>query len=717
MEKYIGQLLDNRYEILEIIGVGGMAVVYKARCHRLNRFVAVKVLKEDFAEDDDFRRRFHDESQAVAMLSHPNIVAVYDVSRNQELDYIVMELIDGITLKQYMQKKVVLTWRESLHFVTQIVKALSHAHTRGIIHRDIKPHNIMILRDGSVKVADFGIARFTGKQHTLKQEALGSVHYISPEQARGSHIDARSDIYSVGVVLYEMLTGRLPYEGDSPVSVAIQHINSLPLSPKEINPDIPDALETITMKAMSASLSKRYTSAEVMLYDLDEFRKNPSISFDYDLSDSHAYDADEPTRSIPHEDINSADSDKVGQKTRDRPAGKASDRQKTEKQQRQRELLEEEKMRTRRNNTTVATLTGILGVLIFLGVLTFIVVQLIQSITNPPESNLIEVPQLQGRTYNADFEAWFGENYVDFELRKVESYSADRAKGVIIKQEPSAKEEWPSGTIITITVSLGPKSVQLPDFTNYEFRNVESELIMIGLRLGPVRRDLHDTVERDHVIYTDPPAWTVVDEGTFITIYVSNGKEAVRFMLQDYVGYMLSDAEKDLRDTHGMNVTVRYEEHPDAPFGQVIRQDILPFTEVLEGGDITLTVSSGPPYVEPSPSELPSEPPSIEPPTPSEPESPSPSEPSESPTPSESEPPPPPPPPLTVTNTFTVDLTAYTGTILIELCLDSTGELIWHTTLESDEFTVYSLQPMTGLEGTVYLLYIDNVLVNTYTLR
>ena len=213
MDQYIGKLLDNRYEILERVDAGGMAVVYKARCHRLNRLVAIKILKSDLAQDAEFRRRFHDESQAVAMLSHPNIVAVYDVSRSDELEYIVMELIDGITLKQYMQKKgEALNWREALHFITQIMKALGHAHSRGIIHRDIKPHNIMVLRDGSVKVADFGIARLTSAaQNTLTQEALGSVHYISPEQARGSHIDARSDIYSAGVVLYEMITGRLPY--------------------------------------------------------------------------------------------------------------------------------------------------------------------------------------------------------------------------------------------------------------------------------------------------------------------------------------------------------------------------------------------------------------------------------------------------------------------------------------------------------------------------
>ena len=275
MDKYIGEMLDNRYEIKEKIGVGGMAVVYKALCHRLNRYVAVKILKDDYAVDEDFRRRFHTEAQAVAMLSHPNIVTVYDVSRTQDVNYIVMELIEGITLKQYMQKRGVLSWKEALHFSSQICKALIHAHSRGIVHRDIKPHNIMILKDGSVKVADFGIARLNSSQNTLTQETLGSVHYISPEQAKGSHTDARTDIYSLGVVMYEMITGRLPFEGDSAVAVAIQHISSIPLMPREIDPDIPEGFERITMKAMCADLDKRYQSAEQLYADLEAFRKDP----------------------------------------------------------------------------------------------------------------------------------------------------------------------------------------------------------------------------------------------------------------------------------------------------------------------------------------------------------------------------------------------------------------------------------------------------------
>ena len=245
MDPYIGKMLDNRYEILELIGRGCMANVYKAKCHRLDRLVAVKILHSDLAQNADFRRRFMDESRAVAQLSHPNIVSVYDVSCSDDIDYIVMELIDGVTLKQYMERRGHMDWREALHFITQIMRGLSHAHSRGIIHRDIKPQNIMVLRDGSVKVADFGIACLANAGQTLTQEALGSVHYISPEQARGDRIDARSDIYSAGVVLYEMLTGRLPFEGDSAVSVAIQHLSSVPLAPRDIDPSIPEPLPLI----------------------------------------------------------------------------------------------------------------------------------------------------------------------------------------------------------------------------------------------------------------------------------------------------------------------------------------------------------------------------------------------------------------------------------------------------------------------------------------
>ena len=297
-DPYLGQMLENRYEILECIGVGGMSNVYKAKCHRLNRMVAVKILRSDLARDADFRRRFNAESQAVAQLQSPNIVQVYDVSKGGDLEYIVMELIDGITLKQYMEKRGRLNWRESLHFITQIMRGLAHAHSKGIIHRDIKPQNIMVLRDGSVKVADFGIACLENAAQTLTQQALGSVHYISPEQARGDRIDARTDIYSAGIVLYEMLTGRLPFEGESAVSVALQHLSAVPPTPRSVDPDIPDQLELICMKAMAQDMDRRYPSAEAMIQDLEAFRKDPEVSLNFQLEDIRPPVTDEPTQPL-----------------------------------------------------------------------------------------------------------------------------------------------------------------------------------------------------------------------------------------------------------------------------------------------------------------------------------------------------------------------------------------------------------------------------------
>lgn len=279
MDRYIGRMLDGRYEILDIIGVGGMAVVYKARDHRLERLVAIKILKDENLEDEDLSRRFQDESRAVARLNHPNIVAVHDVSSVEDRDYIVMELIDGVTLKDYMSEKVRLNWRETIHFAIHIATALEHAHSRGLVHRDIKPHNVMVLQDGAVKVADFGIARLMDNDYTMTKEALGSVDYISPEQCQGGRVDNRSDLYALGVVMYEMITGRTPYTGDSPVAIALQHIRGGAPRPSSICADVPKGLEQIILKAMAVDLQDRYISASAMLQDLMAFKSNPRISF------------------------------------------------------------------------------------------------------------------------------------------------------------------------------------------------------------------------------------------------------------------------------------------------------------------------------------------------------------------------------------------------------------------------------------------------------
>jgi len=577
MDKYLGKMLDNRYEILEIIGVGGMAVVYKAKCHRLNRLVALKILKDDYAQDADFKRRFHAESQAVAMLSHPNIVAVYDVSRSGNVEYIVMELIDGITLKQYMSKKGNLSWREVLHFSTQITKALIHAHSRGIIHRDIKPHNIMILRDGSVKVADFGIARFSNKQNTLTQEALGSVHYISPEQARGSHIDARSDIYSVGVVMYEMLTMRLPYEGDSPVSVAIQHINSIPLTPREIDDGIPEALETITMKAMSASLSKRYPSAEALLQDLEEFRKNPSISFDYNIAELMTRDEDEPTKKLP---------------------GVPSQKQNVRKSRPEEMRSEDDEVyRARQRNKSLTMITGLASVLIFILAMFYLVITFLGNMTDnggltvTPNDDTVEVPNLVNEIFSEVVRD--SERYGDFDIEVAAEgeFSSSIEEGRIIRQDPASGRKVKKGTVITVTVSRGPRELTLVSLNDYEYRQAQSILLGLNLKFG-LEHETSDTVVMDFIIRTEPPAGSLVREGDTIKLIVSKGVEAVFVRMPRLVGMTVEDAERELERLDLIPNILEMES--DEPAGEIIWQSVPIDTEVETRTEIQLHVSLGP---------------------------------------------------------------------------------------------------------------------------
>lgn len=575
-DKYIGMMLDNRYEILEQVGAGGMAVVYKARCHRLNRLVAIKILKDEYARDDDFRRRFHAESQAVAMLSHPNIVAVYDVNKTRDIEYLVMELIDGITLKQYMSRRGVLNWREALHFVTQIVRALEHAHNRGIIHRDIKPHNVMVLRDGSVKVADFGIARFAASQNTLTQEALGSVHYISPEQAKGSHIDARSDIYSVGVVLYEMLTGRLPFEGDSAVSVAIQHINSMPLSPREIVPTIPEGLEEITLKAMAADLTKRYMSAGEMYRDLEEFRKNPDILFNYNMNDFDISPEEaEPTKKLPPVNPGAAISRSGYDNGSARKKGATMSKNRV------------------RQSRSVAMLIAVLAVLIFTGGLFyFLWTTVIDPLLNP-ESNIVEVPLLEGKMIddvlnNPEYQ----ENFVIVESS--ESVYHNSPAGTIIDQRPSDGRMVNKGSTITVTVSLGQKYIILDSYKNMEYRNAESDLIKKGLQVSETIKETSDTVLKDNVIRTDPPAGSTLTEGDSVVLYVSLGPEVLKVMMPDLVGRTEEAAKLAIANAKLNEGQITLVES-ESPAGEVVWQSIQPGIEVDEGTPVSLHISIGPP--------------------------------------------------------------------------------------------------------------------------
>lgn len=567
MDQYIGKMLDDRYEILELIGSGGMANVYKARCHRLNRLVAIKILKSDLADNADFRRRFHDESQAVAQLSHANIVSVYDVSTNPDREYIVMELIDGITLKQYMERRGRMDWRESLHFITQIMRGLSHAHSRGIIHRDIKPQNIMVLRDGSVKVADFGIACLANQGQTLTQEALGSVHYISPEQARGDRIDARSDIYSAGVVLYEMLTGRLPFEGDSAVSVAIQHLSSVPLAPRDIDPSIPEPLELICMKAMNSDPNKRYASADAMIEDLEKFRRDPSVDMDYIRQELTAPAADtEPTMPLPTAQVASAVKKHTGELRREREA-------------------EEEP--PRRDKKSIAIIAGIFAAAVLLVVLLF---KLILGDFGPAGSNKsYPVPDIRGKTVE---EAQEMEGVKDIFLIEVQGTrtTEEYQPGQIVEQDPAAGRTRKSNLVIQVYVAAEPEKVPMKDLVGMEYRQARVLLTDMGLDLKITTETVSsDKYGADAVIETVPVADEPLVAGQTVILRVSTGPETVT--VPTFTGQDIANAVQNAQDL-GLTVgEITYDTFSFAPQGQVIEQSIKPTNEVSGGTKISFTVS------------------------------------------------------------------------------------------------------------------------------
>ena len=583
MDQYIGKMLDNRYEILERIGTGGMAIVYKAKCHRLNRLVAIKILKSDLAQNEEFRRRFNAESQAVAQLSHPNIVSVYDVSRGGDMEYIVMELIDGITLKQYMEKWGQLNWRESLHFITQIMRGLSHAHSRGIIHRDIKPQNIMVLRDGSVKVADFGIACLADSAQTLTQEALGSVHYISPEQARGDRPDARSDIYSSGVVLYEMLTGRLPFEGESAVSVAIQHLSSIPLAPREINPDIPEQLELICMKAMAPDLEHRYQSADAMIADLEAFRKNPEVEMKFDLSDLRPEENDEPTRTIrtmPSHTVTIP----VHQPERNYP---------------RRERDEDEEPR-RAGNGKRGVLVGAVTV-----AAVAVVIVLFKTILGsfaPAVVDQYQVPDL----YNMTIEVAENDPRIEgvFEIQKAGSeFSADVPEGHILRQDPK-KGETRKGSqlVIQVWVSAGEETGEVPDLENKSEQDARILLeklnkeynLELTVEAPEELKQFSEEITEGYVIKTEPAQGEILKKGDTVKLILSKGPDIKPVTVLPFVGMsidsVLSQLESYKLTCDAADVEVV---DSDKPGGTIVWQSPASGETVPEWTTIKFRVSAG----------------------------------------------------------------------------------------------------------------------------
>lgn len=553
-DKYIGKILDDRYEIIELIGSGGMANVYKALCHRLNRYDAVKIMRDETAANTELRRRFRAESQAVAMLSHPNIVSVYDVSHNDDVEYIVMELIDGITLKQYLQKKSVLDPSEVLDFTIQTAKALEHAHSKGIIHRDIKPQNIMLLKDGMIKVADFGIASLENTIEENNGETVGSVHYIAPEQARGEAPDARSDIYSLGIVMYEMLTGRLPYVGNSDVEVAVKHMNTDPVTPRDIVPSIPEELERICLKAMNSNIDERYQTASEMLADLEQYKAQSLAAHVLEDSEAVLIDSEEPPR---------------------------------------------RRAQRSRRSKKIALSSGILAVLLFVIIgFVFLNGYFLKDLFSDPVK--VKVDNFVGRYYEDVINDKDYKKIYDFKVTfKVD---LEHEYGIILSQDPESgrsKTVSDKGSKIVVelvcaaeTVDDQKRLLKVPYIVNHEREEAISMVQDAGFTYS-LEQAPSDSITKGYVISTDPVAGAAADEGSEIKIIISTGPETVMTKVPQLKGLSKESAIAKIESSN-LSIGNISTAESDLVAGTVIDQNIAAGTEIEEHTKISITVSSGP---------------------------------------------------------------------------------------------------------------------------
>lgn len=550
MEKYLGQCLDDRYELLEIIGSGGMAVVFKALCHRLNRYVAVKVLRDELASDESFRLRFQTESQAVAMLSHPNIVSVYDVSHSDDMEYIVMELIEGVTLKQFMREQGALSWKETLHFAGQIAAALAHAHERGIVHRDIKPQNIMVVRDGTIKVADFGIAHLQNEAvATGAVDTLGSVHYISPEQAKGLGADERSDIYSLGIVMYEMLSGELPFDCEDELKIPLLHLSTVPKALSEYDETIPPELVRITMKAMEPDRALRYQKARELLVELDAFRRS----------------------------ITAPVAELVGGV---KPLSSAG------------ELSREQYIRRRRRAHRVSMLSGFFGVLcfiLFVGV--FLWNYWLRDLFSVAQR--MDIPNFEGENYESIINS---SNYDVFNFTCVYDINPEVPEGVIISQEPAAGKSYmltEDGIDVEITISTGIVMYEVPNYINRDYMEASVQLEKMGFKVEKVY-DNSDSVTAGYVISISPSPGEKLPAGGTVYLVISNGPEIKTVIMPNLIGKTRWAAADQLEALGLTLMPIIYVSSDEYAEGEVVSQTVDAGLEVEMHTKVYLTVSTGP---------------------------------------------------------------------------------------------------------------------------
>ena len=546
-----GKMLGNRYEILEKIGNGGMAMVYKAKCHVLNRYVAVKILRDEFTTDQEFIRRFSVEAQAAASITHPNIVSIYDVGHEDNLYYIVMELIKGKTLKEIIvEEEGALPWKWSTNIAIQIASALETAHKNNIVHRDIKPHNIIITEDGVAKVTDFGIAKAVSNSTiTAFGSTIGSVHYFSPEHARGGYTDSKSDLYSLGVVMYEMLTGRVPFNADTPTAVALKHMQEDPEPPMDVNENVPQALNDIILKAMRKDTNSRYQSATEMLKDLNRALKEP----DGDFVDDEEEEEFEATKKIP---------------TLNDEEIKTNSKTKTKTKNSKKEFLKKHKK-----------LIIVLAILLI-----FIISMLVTVLTRKKDvtlPNLVGITLEEAQTQIEEAELTLGE--------VTEEYNSEYAAGYVISQDPEYQEDYTvkEDSTINLVVSLGIEETTVPKVVGMTEEEAIAALEEANLQYEIVE-EASSKVEAGYVISQDIEEDTVIYAGDTVTITVSTGVAMIT--VTSVIGDTESAATKELEDL-GLNVIITEDEDKSKDNGTVIKQSISAGTEVEEGTSITLTVN------------------------------------------------------------------------------------------------------------------------------
>ena len=564
MDKYIGKMLEGRYEIRELVGVGGMANVYKGYDMVDNRTVAIKILRDEFLDNEEFLHRFRNEFRAISLLNHQNIVQVYDVSFTNKIQCIVMEYIDGITLKEYIEQEKVIRWKEAVHFTIQILRGLQHAHDRGIVHRDIKPQNIMLLQDGSIKITDFGIARFSrSSTNTITTKAIGSVHYISPEQASGGDTDARTDLYSIGVLLFEMLTGKLPFEADSPVSVAILQIQSDPISPSSINPDIPKGLEEIIMKAMQKDVSMRYQSAAEMLRDMDSFKKDPSIVFEYRYLETETIEEKfkrEFAKKEVKEEVN---------------------------QNRKNEQKEDDDIR---KPLPLVPVMSAIAAAFFVICCAFVMMLFVKN--NPFEvKEDVTVPTLVGKDYDSIKKL---KEYSDRFNIVLESsdYNSEYDEGEIYHQSPSANTILKKGATIKVRVSLGENIIVVKDYTNRDSADVFRELNKEGIQYEEMSAYSND-IPSGNVIRTEPAASESFSTDEIMMVYVSQGPQETKVTMPPLEGMDLNTA-KSLLMTYRLRIAnikeVDPDDYPGKQAGTIVKQSPAENTMVPVGSTVDVMV-------------------------------------------------------------------------------------------------------------------------------